>query len=793
MTLGESRPRIDNTSSTKPKWKIIADGLKEAVGYMNPGRKLPNEQGFMDQYDCSRDTVRQALISLKDRGMIEIKRGRDGGPFVREHDLWNRTVPIRKNPESKAQKVAGTLLKRILEDEYPPGSRLPSEPELIAEFGFGRNTVRKALNLLEDMVYSKIGRGIFVYDQLPPQEKLDILAKDLRVSAEPEQKLLAPQEPQPPITVPREKHITRPQQIAGKLLKRIIAGDYGPGDKISTEQELMDESGFSRCAIGKGSKLLEGVIYLKPGIGKFVCNPLPPQEQLDMLAKNLRISAEPEQKLLAPQEPIKTILQETPENYYRQVARTLLERIIERDYGLGDKIPSLMELKAELGFGVVTIRQGIKLLADRGILDTKPGSGSYVNKDSSAQSELIQELGIIATTEELIDIIKSDDQMVAWRRVTKSAKRGLLEKMISPDELDKPILSLTRQDFRKNLACVGGKPMNGFYENARNDPKRKGKDIISFLIENSGIEITTTMVIEAIQEAPRFDWRRIPKPLKSDFFQYAAKERKKPIDQVTTPDLKKPFDFLKGKTLEKWLQYANRHKQPTQTRIAFLFEEAGIPHESGTRKTYRKDQMQKLFTEMIDGQTIPDHQVTDLLPWIVSVSKIYQRRDLNIEPHEIENELYLFVNGLFTDTTNSLSSEDMVTQAHQHIEKYISGQSTIGYKEKLLSTKIGDSDLTLGESLGNQEAPLLPAQTIFSSKTETALEKLSPLEKAVVIGITVDELTFDELANEINQNKEQFQLEADVDSDILQEYLEDALLSLRSEVDPNSQDDDLEE
>ncbi|BBH17458.1 transcriptional regulator [Nocardioides baekrokdamisoli] len=47
--------------------------------------------------------------------------------------------------ERLSKEVADALLARISTGEFPPGSRLPSEQELMAEYTVGRNTVREAM------------------------------------------------------------------------------------------------------------------------------------------------------------------------------------------------------------------------------------------------------------------------------------------------------------------------------------------------------------------------------------------------------------------------------------------------------------------------------------------------------------------------------------------------------------------------------------------------------------------------------------------------------------------------
>ncbi|HVK21845.1 MAG TPA: GntR family transcriptional regulator [Actinokineospora sp.] len=62
------------------------------------------------------------------------------------------------------RQVADDLRARIVSGEYPSGSLIPSERELVEEFGISRPTVRNALDLLrnEGVILVEHGRGAFV-------------------------------------------------------------------------------------------------------------------------------------------------------------------------------------------------------------------------------------------------------------------------------------------------------------------------------------------------------------------------------------------------------------------------------------------------------------------------------------------------------------------------------------------------------------------------------------------------------------------------------------------------------
>ena len=64
----------------------IVDQIKDAVFQkkIKPGDKLPSERQLMEQFKASRVTIREALRSLEQFGILEIKRGMEGGAFIRD-------------------------------------------------------------------------------------------------------------------------------------------------------------------------------------------------------------------------------------------------------------------------------------------------------------------------------------------------------------------------------------------------------------------------------------------------------------------------------------------------------------------------------------------------------------------------------------------------------------------------------------------------------------------------------------------------------------------------------------
>jgi len=101
----------------------IVESVKRwiALNRMQPGDRLPNERELMEQFECSKGTVREALKSLEVQGLVSIRTGPNGGAVLER-------VPYEK---------ASELLRNFLHFEQPSGPdiyalRTLVEPEIAA-------------------------------------------------------------------------------------------------------------------------------------------------------------------------------------------------------------------------------------------------------------------------------------------------------------------------------------------------------------------------------------------------------------------------------------------------------------------------------------------------------------------------------------------------------------------------------------------------------------------------------------------------------------------------------------
>jgi DNA-binding GntR family transcriptional regulator len=142
---------------------------------------------------------------------------------------------VRSTPWGTYARIAEQLRERLA--GAAPGSALPSETSLAAEFGVVRNTVRRALAELESdgVIVTLPGRG--------------------RVTSEPAAATAAGY-----------------RRIAEDLRQQITSGELATGQRVPSETELMRRYGVSRGTARQGLALLEaaGLVLAVHGKGRFV-------------------------------------------------------------------------------------------------------------------------------------------------------------------------------------------------------------------------------------------------------------------------------------------------------------------------------------------------------------------------------------------------------------------------------------------------------------------------------------------------------------------------------------------
>ncbi|HEV2322319.1 MAG TPA: FadR/GntR family transcriptional regulator [Terracidiphilus sp.] len=87
-----------------------------------------------------------------------------------------------------------------------------------------------------------------------------------------------------------------------------------------------------------------------------------------------------------------------------QVAAQLSDQITEGRWKAGEKLPSESELCAALNIGRSTLREALKSLAFVGMVQMRPGDGTYVIEESGPLIDRILSRGLLKTEKELQDV-----------------------------------------------------------------------------------------------------------------------------------------------------------------------------------------------------------------------------------------------------------------------------------------------------------------------------------------------------------------------------------------------------
>ncbi|MFJ5027790.1 GntR family transcriptional regulator [Streptomyces sp. NPDC088560] len=77
-------------------------------------------------------------------------------------------------PKPAYQQIADDIRQQILDGAYQAGDKLPTEVDLMADYGVSRIVVRNAVQSLvsEGLVTTQRGKGMFVREQRPPRKRI---------------------------------------------------------------------------------------------------------------------------------------------------------------------------------------------------------------------------------------------------------------------------------------------------------------------------------------------------------------------------------------------------------------------------------------------------------------------------------------------------------------------------------------------------------------------------------------------------------------------------------------------
>ena len=146
-----------------------------------------------------------------------------------------------------------------------------------------------------------------------------------------------------------------------------------------------------------------------------------------------------------------------------QTANRILDMIlVEKRFQPGDKLPNEMELAQELGISRVTLREAVRILCTRGIVEIQRGRGTFVTANEPAAD--LSPLGSLAVSNrDLLEIRMMVEPTAAYyaaKRATPEEKKRIhelsdkIEDAINVQHADLQERLRLEQDFHNAIATA---------------------------------------------------------------------------------------------------------------------------------------------------------------------------------------------------------------------------------------------------------------------------------------------------------------------------------------------------
>ncbi len=309
---------------------------------------LPQKADFAYHLGVSVGTIQNALRYIEDRGYVESKQRI--GTMIKN---WKNYSPSIRKLTSKRDICTNLIKRHIIEKKMKPGQKIPSSRILANIIGASPNTTRLALENLCSL-------GILEHNSKSSNEVSWVVKTNNFLY--------------PKINTEISSSITLVKQIE-KDLENYIAKKLKVGDKLPAHEKLSEEFKVSIKTIHDALKSLikNGTLLAHRGRYGTTVVKIPGQENLSNKKEN-------------------TIFASAKETAFYNYEKTQnhIKALIAKNYQIGSKLPSIMDLSVELDLSPNTIRKALNNLADEGYLRFARGrwGGTFVMDvpDTSAQS-----------------------------------------------------------------------------------------------------------------------------------------------------------------------------------------------------------------------------------------------------------------------------------------------------------------------------------------------------------------------------------------------------------------------
>lgn len=344
----------DLKNAFESKAIVIADWLIDwidadfSAGKINETDLLPQKPELAYHLGVSIGTMQNAFRYVEDKGYVESKQRI--GTMIKDR---KKSTPAIRKLTSKRDICTDLIKRYIVDKKIKPGQKIPSSRVLANIIGTSPNTTRLALENL-------CSNGILEHNNQSSNE-ISWLLKTNNFSY-------------PKMNLAISDSITLVKKIE-KDMENYIAKKLKIGDKLPAHEKLSVEFKVSIKTIHDALKSLikKGILLAHRGRYGTTVIRIPGQENASTKKENLIFAS----------------AQETAFYNYEKT-QNHIKSLIAKNYQVGSKLPSIMDLSKELDLSPNTIRKALNNLADDGYLRFARGrwGGTFVMDipDTSAQS-----------------------------------------------------------------------------------------------------------------------------------------------------------------------------------------------------------------------------------------------------------------------------------------------------------------------------------------------------------------------------------------------------------------------
>ncbi|GGP79982.1 GntR family transcriptional regulator [Streptomyces melanogenes] len=120
----------------EPHYLRVAHALRSRItdGTWPVGHKLPNRPALVEEFDVGENTVRQAVELLTGEGLLEARRGRGGGTYVRAPQT-QRPLPRTASLAGAPGRLGLTPQGMDADIEADSTAKVPAPPQIAARLG----------------------------------------------------------------------------------------------------------------------------------------------------------------------------------------------------------------------------------------------------------------------------------------------------------------------------------------------------------------------------------------------------------------------------------------------------------------------------------------------------------------------------------------------------------------------------------------------------------------------------------------------------------------------------------